>query len=58
MEQRANQAHPIARPASTSVSHFDENLDRSVRIAPGRWERRPLRQQIAERLVAPFRHLT
>ncbi|HLY81646.1 MAG TPA: phospholipase D-like domain-containing protein [Acidimicrobiales bacterium] len=38
--------------------HFDEDLDRSVRIAPGRWERRSLRQQIAERLVAPFRHLT
>ena len=34
---------------------FDEDLERSVRIERGRWERRPLRQQVLERATAPLR---
>jgi cardiolipin synthase len=34
---------------------FDEDLERSVRIEPGRWKRRPLGQRLAEQAVAPIR---
>jgi cardiolipin synthase len=33
--------------------HFDADLERSVRIEPGRWHRRSVVQQAAERVVAP-----
>ncbi|MCU1363200.1 MAG: putative phospholipase [Acidimicrobiaceae bacterium] len=35
--------------------HFDSDLERSVRIDPRRWKRRPLLQRLKERLVAPLR---
>jgi cardiolipin synthase len=35
--------------------HFDADLERSVRIEPGRWHRRSVVQQAAERVVAPVR---
>ena len=35
--------------------HFDEDLERSVRIEQGRWQRRSLVQRTAEGLVAPIR---
>ena len=35
--------------------HFDADLGRSVRIEPGRWRRRSVLQQAAERVVAPVR---
>jgi cardiolipin synthase len=35
--------------------HFDEDLERSVRIQPGRWQRRALWQRAAERAVAPVK---
>jgi cardiolipin synthase A/B len=35
--------------------HFDADLERSVRIEPGRWRQRSVLQQAAERLVAPVR---
>ena len=38
-------------------AHFDADLDRSVRIRPGRWQRRPLHQRAAERLLVPVRKL-
>ena len=34
---------------------FDEDLERSVRIEPGRWQRRSLAQRTAESIVAPIR---
>jgi cardiolipin synthase len=34
---------------------FDEDLERSVRIEPGRWQRRALWQRAAERAVAPIK---
>jgi cardiolipin synthase len=35
--------------------HFEEDLERSVRIEPGRWQRRPRWQRAAERAVAPVK---
>jgi cardiolipin synthase len=35
--------------------HFDTDLERSTRIEPGRWRRRPAWQQVAERIVTPMR---
>jgi len=37
--------------------HFDEDLERSVRIEPGRWKERSSLQRTAERLVRPIRRL-
>jgi cardiolipin synthase A/B len=43
--------------ALTSVldAQFDDDLERSVRIEPGRWRRRSSLQQAAERALAPIR---
>ena len=41
----------------TLDAHFDEDLDRSVRIEPGRWDRRSLYQRTAERVILPFSRL-
>ncbi len=38
--------------------HFDEDLERSIRIEPGRWERRSAVQRLTERLVAPVKKLS
>jgi len=35
--------------------HFDDDLQRSVRIDPSRWKRRSLLQRVQEKLVAPLR---
>ncbi|MBW8481587.1 phospholipase D-like domain-containing protein [Actinomadura parmotrematis] len=35
--------------------HFDEDLERSTRIAPGRWRRRGLRHRAGELAVTPIR---
>jgi len=35
--------------------HFDEDLERSVRIDPSRWKRRSVFQHVREKLVAPLR---
>jgi cardiolipin synthase len=35
--------------------HFEEDLDRSVRIRPGRWSHRSLTQRTVEHLIAPLR---
>jgi cardiolipin synthase len=35
--------------------HFDEDLERSIRIEPGSWKRRSPLQRIAEQVVAPAR---
>jgi cardiolipin synthase len=45
------------RIAAELDTHFEEDLERSVRIEPGRWERRPLWQRAAERVVTPIRRL-
>ena len=37
---------------------FDEDLERSTRIEPGRWERRALTQRVAEAVLAPLRPQT
>ena len=42
---------------TTLEEHFDEDLDRSVRIEPGRWERRSSTQRMAEAVVRPIRRL-
>ena len=34
---------------------FDEDLERSVRIDPGRWHDRSVSQRVLEKLVTPFR---
>ena len=36
--------------------HFDEDLDRSERINPGRWENRSTGQRLLEQLTKPLRH--
>jgi cardiolipin synthase len=36
-------------------SHFDTDLERSTRIEPGRWERRPLWHRATERAIAPIK---
>jgi cardiolipin synthase len=36
--------------------HFDDDLERSVEMAEGRWERRPLRQRAFERTAGLLRH--
>jgi len=46
----------IDEPLATLLdAQFDEDLERSVRIEPGRWERRPVWQRAAERAVAPIK---
>jgi cardiolipin synthase len=35
--------------------HFDEDLERSIRIDPSRWKRRSALQRVKEKLVAPLR---
>ncbi len=39
-------------------AHFDNDLERSVRIRQRRWKRRSLRQRVSEKLVAPIRRLS
>jgi cardiolipin synthase len=34
---------------------FDEDLERSIRIEAGRWERRNAWQRLSEKLVSPLR---
>ena len=36
-------------------AHFDEDLERSVRIEPGRWDRRTMWQRGLERAITPLR---
>ena len=43
--------------AATLEKQFDEDLDRSVRIEPSRWERRSPVQRLAETVVRPIRRL-
>jgi cardiolipin synthase len=38
--------------------HFDDDLERSVRIDPSRWKRRSVFQHIKEKLVAPLRRVS
>jgi cardiolipin synthase len=35
--------------------HFDDDLERSIRIDPSRWKRRSALQRVKEKLVAPLR---
>jgi cardiolipin synthase len=44
-----------AELVSALDSHFDTDLERSVRIESGRWRRRSVVQQAAERVLAPVR---
>lgn len=41
--------------AATLDGHFDEDLERSVRIQPERWQHRPLPQRVLEAALAPLR---
>ena len=45
------------RIASELDAHFEADLERSVRIEPGRWERRSLWQRTGEKVVTPVRRL-
>jgi cardiolipin synthase len=38
--------------------HFDDDLERSVRIDPSRWTQRSLLQHVKEKLVAPLRGIS
>ncbi len=40
---------------TTLDDQFDDDLERSIEIKRGRWERRALPQQLAERVVSPLR---
>ncbi len=42
---------------ATLDAHFDEDLSRSVRIQPRRWQARSSAQRVAERLVTPVRRM-
>lgn len=46
------------RVVDTLDAHFDEDLERSVRIATGRWRTRSVAQRVAERLAAPLRRVS
>jgi cardiolipin synthase len=46
------------RLVETLDDHFDEDLERSTPISPGRWRNRSLAQRAAERLMAPLRPVT
>ena len=39
-------------------AHFDNDLERSIKISETRWERRSLRQRISETIVTPIRRLS
>jgi cardiolipin synthase len=39
-------------------AHFDEDLQRSERLEPGRWAERSLRQRTIERVLRPIRRLS
>ena len=41
--------------AATLDRHFEEDLERSVRLEPGRWSSRSRWQQGVESVVRPFR---
>jgi cardiolipin synthase len=41
--------------ARTLDDHFVEDLARSIRIEPSRWDDRPVLQRIAETAIAPVR---
>ncbi len=43
--------------AATLDEQFDDDLERSVLIEAGRWERRSTAQRLAETLVRPIRRL-
>jgi cardiolipin synthase len=49
----------VLEPALARVldTQFEEDLDRSVRIEPGRWQRRPAAQQALETVVSTARRL-
>jgi cardiolipin synthase len=49
----------VMDPTITSIldAQFDEDLERSERIEPGRWRSRPLHQRAFERAVEPIRRL-
>ena len=40
---------------ATLDTHFEEDLDRSVRIRPRRWDGRSLTQRTVEQFVVPLR---
>ena len=44
--------------ASDLDRHFDEDLERSVRIDPARWKQRSLTERSLERVVAPLRRFS
>ncbi len=43
--------------ASTLDRQYDDDLERSVRIEPGRWHDRRPAQRLAEAVIGPFRRL-
>lgn len=43
---------------ATLDQHFEEDLERSVRVEPRRWRRRPLPRRLAEAALAPLRPQT
>ena len=47
----------VTRAIDYLSRHFDEDLDRSVRIEAGRWEQRSNVQRLAEAVVRPIRRL-
>ena len=42
---------------ATLDAQFDEDLERSIQIEPGRWSERSRLQRARERLVTPIRRL-
>ena len=42
---------------ATLDRQFDEDLERSIRLQPGRWERRSFAQRTAETVVRPLKRL-
>jgi cardiolipin synthase len=42
----------------TLDGHFDDDLERSVRIDPSRWKRRSVLQRVKEKLVVPLRRVS
>ena len=43
---------------ATLDRHFDEDLERSVRIEEGHWDDRSLRQRVLETVVRPLRRFS
>ncbi len=56
-DEEINSSRSTATSSSCSTRHFDEDLERSVAIEPGRWASGPSPSAPSEKVVTPIRRL-